>query len=134
MKTLEEIEQLSPEELMQKASETAPAAPEGLQRRLRAALAAQAFAAPDAAEPRSRPTRWAIPATALAFAAAATLLLTLPGRGPRDTFDDPYLAYAEVEKAFQTISDKMSDGLDLAREARAAADKPQLILEKIQSR
>ena len=69
------------------------------------------------------------------FIAAAALLFALPARGPKDTFDDPYLAYAEVEKAFQTISDKMSDGLDLAtRQTEAVAGKPQLILDKIQSK
>ncbi len=133
MKTLEEIERLTGEELEQRAAASAPAAPKGLQRRLRTALAAQEIATQhDAAQPR--PARWAVPAAALACAAAAAVLLTLPDRGPRDTFDDPYLAYAEVEKAFQTISDKMSGGLDLAREARVLADKPQNILDNIQSK
>ncbi|MBO6239161.1 MAG: hypothetical protein J6N50_10240, partial [Bacteroidales bacterium] len=73
-------------------------------------------------------------AAALATAAAATLLVTLPERGPKDTFDDPYLAYAEVEKAFQTISDKMSDGMQIARKAGSAAEMPQNILNKIQEK
>ena len=132
MKTLEEIERLTGEELEQRAAASAPAAPEGLQRRLRTVLAAQEIASQAATQPR--PARWAVPAAALACAAAAAVLLTLPDRGPRDTFDDPYLAYAEVEKAFQTISDKMSGGLDLAREARVLADKPQNILDNIQSK
>ena len=130
MKTLEEIEKLSAEELLRKAEDAAPAAPQGLTRRLRESLAAQELL--EQAQPR--PARW-LPYLALAAAAAVTAaVVLLPGSGPRDTFDDPYLAYAEVEKAFQTISDKMSAGVDLAREAQAIADRPQTILDKIQSK
>ena len=77
-----------------------------------------------------------MPAAALAGAAAATaLLLTLPQRGPKDTFDDPYLAYAEVQKAFSTISDKLTGGLELAAsQTEALTGKPQAILDKIQSK
>ena len=129
MKTLEEIERLSPEELEQIAANSDVSVPEGLQGRIRQALAAREIvdAAPD------RPVRW-LPYASLAALAAAALLITLPQRGPKDTFDDPLLAYAEVEKAFQTISDKMTAGVDLAREAGAAAEIPQNILQKIQSK
>ena len=126
MKTLEEIENLSLEELEQKAAEAAAPVPDGLERRLRQALAARELA--DAARPR--PARW-IPYASLAVAAAAAALVVLPQRGPKDTFDDPLLAYAEVEKAFQSISRKMSAGLELAKEVQPAADKPLQILEKI---
>ena len=78
MKTLEEIEKLTPEELERLAAAQPAPVPEGLQARLRAALAAQEFAAE--ASPRPRTPRW-VPAAALAGAAAATtLLLTLPQR------------------------------------------------------
>lgn len=130
MKTLEDIENLSLEELEQQAARTAPPAPEGLQKRLRMALAADgALRGVDA---RKRSPRWVPYASLAAVAAAATLVLTLPQRGLRDTFDDPYLAYAEVEKAFQTISDKMSTGVELAREAGQSAELPQYVLNKIQ--
>ena len=128
MKTLEEIENLSIEELEQKALEAPVAVPDGLESRLRQALAAREIA--DAARPR--PVRWIAPA-ALAAAAAAAIIF-LPQRGPKDSFDDPLLAYAEVEKAFQTISDKMTAGVDIAREAGSAAEIPQNILLKIQSK
>lgn len=129
MKTLEEIENLSLEELEQKAAECAAPVPDGLERRLRQALAAREIA--DAARPVR--TRW-IPYASLAVAAAAAALVILPQRGPKDTFDDPLLAYAEVEKAFQTISDKMAVGMDLVREAGATAEMPQTTLNKIQSK
>ena len=129
MKTLEEIENLPLEELERKATEHPAAVPEGLQERLRAALSAH-----EIMQERKRPdTRW-IPFSALAVAAAAAALLILPQRGPKDSFDDPLLAYAEVEKVFQTISDKMSAGVGIAREAGETAELPQTILHKIQSK
>ena len=128
MKTLEEIENLSIEELEQKALEAPVSVPDGLESRLRQALAAREIA--DAARPR--PVRWIAPAAVAAAAAAA--IIFLPQRGPKDSFDDPLLAYAEVEKAFQTISDKMTAGVDIAREAGSAAEIPQNILLKIQSK
>jgi hypothetical protein len=133
MKTLEEIELLSLEELEQQAVQAAPPAPEDLQRRLRATLAAEKVLAGQTAPARPRPARW-IPYTALAAAACAGVLLALPGRGPRDSFDDPYLAYAEVEKAFQTISEKLSGGMEIAREAGTAATLPTEILNKTLSK
>lgn len=133
MKTLEEIEQLSLEELEQQATRTAPPVPEGLQTRLRTALAAESILQEASAQQR-RAGRWIPYASLAAVAAAAALVVTLPGRGPRDTFDDPYLAYAEVEKAFQIISDKMNGGMAIAREAGSAADIPQNVLNKIQSK
>ena len=127
MKTLEEIERLSLEELEQDATRAAAPVPDGLQERLRQTLAARELA--DAARPR--PTRW-IPYASLAVAAAAAAVIALPQRGPKDSFDDPRLAYAEVEKVFRTISDKMNEGVELVREAEASAEIPQNILNKSQ--
>ena len=127
MKTLEEIERLSLEELEQEATRAAAPVPDGLQERLRQTLAARELA--DAARPR--PTRW-IPYASLAVAAAAAAIIALPQRGPKDTFDDPLLAYAEVEKAFQTISDKMSVGMEIVRDAEETAGMPYNTLNKIQ--
>ena len=127
MKTLEEIERLSLEELEQEATRAAAPVPDGLQERLRQTLAARELA--DAARPR--PTRW-ISYASLAVAAAAAAVIALPQRGPKDSFDDPRLAYAEVEKVFRTISDKMNEGVELVREAEAAAEIPQNILNKTQ--
>ena len=126
MKTLEEIERLSPEELEQAASSSQVPVPAGLQGRIRQQLAAAEISAQ---APVRRLPRGLIPA--LAAAAAATAFALLPHGGPKDSFDDPRLAYAEVEKAFQIISDKLSSGMDLTREA---TEIPQNLLDKIQSR
>ena len=56
--------------------------------------------------------RWAVPA----FAAALALLLAVPSR-PKDTFNDPALAYAEVERTFAYISQKIDKGAEIAAKA-----------------
>ena len=69
-----------------------------------------------------------------AFAAALAVVIAVGigrQRPLQDTFDDPYLAYAEVQKTFQHISNKMNVGLELASEARTTAEKPAEILKKI---
>ena len=48
---------------------------------------------------------------AVAAAAVLTAVLALPSVGarePKDTFDDPQLAYAQVEEAFQLIGQNMA--------------------------
>lgn len=132
MKTPEEIERLSAEELEALAAAQGLQVPRDLQQRLCEALAAGEMAAQAERKPRS--ARWPGYALAAAAAAAAALWVALPQRGPRDTFDDPQLAYAEVEKCFRTISDKMSPGMNLARQAQEIAGKPHEIIDKTLSR
>lgn len=54
--------------------------------------------------------RWAVPALAAASLAVA---LMLP-KGPKDTFDSPELAYAELERTFAYISQKVETGAHIA--------------------
>ena len=72
----------------------------------------------------------------IASIAAAAVLLAGIGFGvlrwqnePKDTFDDPYLAYAELEKAFARVSDGMQRGLAMVEESEAAMDKVTSIFE-----
>lgn len=71
----------------------------------------------------------------ISIAAAASLLV---GSGfglagindePKDTFDDPYLAYAQVEKAFAMMSEGMKKGLDMAEESEAIITRTTEILK-----
>ena len=128
MKTIEELQDLTWEELETAASKEAAPVPAGLQTRIAETLAARTLAA----EPARRPAARRYGYIALAAAAALTALVVIPRvSAPKDTFDDPYLAYAEVEKAFQSISEKMNAGVDLAREVKPVAEKPLNVLEKI---
>ena len=69
---------------------------------------------------------------ALRYAAAAASVVIMAGVGygiaqwqsqPKDTFDDPYLAYAEVEKAFEKISSSINRSLEMAGETEQVIEK-----------
>lgn len=69
----------------------------------------------------------------ISVAAAATLLvgtgIAISQNEPKDTFDDPYMAYAELEKAFAVMSGGIQKGLAMAEESEAALDKVTSIFE-----
>ena len=133
MKRIEDIEILDDAQLEAAALNEAAPVPEGLEDRLKAVLAAKAASEQAEAMSRERGSRW-LPYAALAAAAAVAAVIVLPriGRPPlRDTFDDPYLAYAEVEATFRTISDRMNAGLEMASQARETAEIPMEIIDNI---
>ncbi len=128
MKRIQDIEKLQEEDLEMAALGEDITIPAGLEERLKAAIAAK-----EAVKPKAEPVRW-IPYAALAVAAgfAAVAIIRHNGSGKlQDTFDDPYLAYAQVEATFQKISDKMAIGVDLAAKAEQTAEKPMEIINKI---
>ena len=128
MKRIQDIEKLQEEDLEMAALGEDITIPVGLEERIKAAIAAK-----EAVKPKAEPVRW-IPYAALAVAAgfAAVALIQHNGSGKlQDTFDDPYLAYAQVEATFQKISDKMAIGVDIAAKAEQTAEKPMEIINKI---
>ncbi|MBQ2229738.1 MAG: hypothetical protein II424_04915 [Bacteroidales bacterium] len=128
MKRIQDIEKLQEEDLEMVALGEDITIPAGLEERLKAAIAAK-----EAVKPKAEPVRW-IPYAALAVAAgfAAVAIIRHNGSGKlQDTFDDPYLAYAQVEATFQKISDKMAIGVDIAAKAEQTAEKPMEIINKI---
>lgn len=128
MKRIQDIEKLQEEDLEMAALGEDITIPAGLEERIKAAIAAK-----EAVKPKAEPVRW-IPYAALAVAAgfAAVAIIRHNGSGKlQDTFDDPYLAYAQVEATFQKISDKMAIGVDLAAKAEQTAEKPMEIINKI---
>lgn len=72
-----------------------------------------------------RTLRWAVPAMA---ATAIALLVMLPGQ-PEDSFDSPELAYAEVEKTFALISQKIDKGAEMADLAVEPIQKIQTVFK-----
>ena len=136
MKRIQDIEKLQEEELEMAALGEDITIPAGLEERIKAAIAAKeavAIAAKETVKPEARPVRW-IPYAALAVAAglAAVVLIHHDGSGKlQDTFEDPYLAYAQVEATFQKISDKMAIGVGVAAKAEQTAEKPMEIINKI---
>ena len=70
----------------------------------------------------------------ISVAAAALLFGVVSGiarwqNEPKDTFDDPYMAYAELEKAFAKMSGGMQKALAMAEESEAALDKVVSVFE-----
>ncbi|MCH5173165.1 MAG: hypothetical protein J1D85_03030 [Bacteroidales bacterium] len=132
MKTVEEIERLSAEELEKLAAgQQGVRAPQGLQQRLMEAIAADALAA-EGARRRTPRLRRLLYVPALAAVAAVVLLIAaqMQRQSLKDSFDDPYLAYAEVERTLRSISDKMSIGADIAKAAGESAGKTREIIDK----
>lgn len=132
MKKIEDIESMQPEELESAALGEEIKVPAGLEERILDAIAAKEALRPKSSLRREAlPLRW-VPYAALAVAAGLAAVAIIPRRDRlRDTFDDPYLAYAQVEATFQKISDKMAIGVGLAEKAGQTADKPMEIINKI---
>ena len=127
MKSLKEIEDISLEQLEAVSQDEAIAVPEGFRQRLEAELDAQNKLETMKEEPRK------IRLAPVIGVAASVLLLIGIVLGiarwqsePKDTFTDPYLAYAELEKAFSTMSEGMNKAL-------AMADKSETIIDRATS-
>ena len=124
MKSLKEIEDISLEQLEAVSQDEAIAVPEGFRQRLEAELDAQDKLETMKEEPRK------IRLAPVIGVAASVLLLIGIGLGiarwqsePKDTFTDPYLAYAELEKAFSTMSEGMNKALTMADKSETIIDR-----------
>ena len=81
------------------------------------------------AKPRRPLLRWAI-AAAVAAALALGIYFSIP-KSPRDTFSDPYLAYAEVQQAFELISQKSNKAAEIAGKAVPVMEKTEEIIRNL---
>ena len=124
MKSLKEIEDISLDELDAVSQDEAIAVPEGFRQRLEAELDAQNKLETLKEEPRK------IRLVPMIGVAASVLLLIGIGLGiarwqsePKDTFTDPYLAYAELEKAFTTMAEGMQKGFSMAEKSEEIIDR-----------
>jgi hypothetical protein len=117
MKTIDEITRLSAEDLERISLDESIPVPEELSGKVREAV--------QAADRQAQRRRWALPAgIAAAVAALVAVGLTLTWNPePKDTFDDPYLAYAEVEKVFSKISGAVAYGAEKVNESEQTLDK-----------
>ena len=118
MKTLDEMTRLSAEDLERISLDESIPVPEELSGRVQAALAPARRGTPAV-------RRWILPsgiAAAVAALIAVGLALTWNPE-PKDTFDDPYLAYAEVEKVFSKISGTVAYGAEKVNESEQTLDK-----------
>ncbi|MBQ6761590.1 MAG: hypothetical protein IJP49_02455 [Bacteroidales bacterium] len=122
MKTLDEINRLSAEDLERISLDKSIPVPKELSARVQAAVDRK-----DDREPVHLSARkygasvFAVAAAISLFALGAVLLNR--ERAPKDTFDDPYLAYAEVEKAFAKISSTVAYGASKITDSEQTLDK-----------
>ena len=123
MRRIEDIEKMSLEELESIGMDERAQVPSDLQTELRAGLLANALQSGSAQMNRRRtPVLYGV--YALVPLALALFLVLMPGMSrPKDTFSDPALAYAELEKAFDIISAKANEGLELAGRAEMEMNK-----------
>ena len=120
MKKLDEITRLSADDLERISLDERIPVPEELSGRVHDAL--QGLEAPE--EAGSRFIRRVLPAVGIAAALAvvATIGLTRDPE-PADTFDDPYLAYAQVEAVFAKISGAVAYGAGKIEDTESRIDK-----------
>ena len=131
MKSLKDIENMSLEQLEAVSMDENIAVPEGFAERLKGDFGTLERLTEEEPQKTGR-----VMTLRMVSIAAAAALLAGVGFGiarwqnePKDTFDDPYLAYAELEKAFARVSDGMQRGLAMVEESEAAMDKVTSIFE-----
>lgn len=130
MKSLKDIENMSLEELERASLDERTPVPEGFAERIQISVDAQSII--DEIKEDSHPGRM----VRIVGAAASVAVLAGIGFGiarwqnePKDTFDDPYMAYAELEKAFAIMSGGVHKALAMAEESEAALDKVSSVFE-----
>lgn len=131
MKSIKEIEKMSLEELIEVSSDEATAVPEGFAERIGKQVEAQKIARNlENDADRVRTVRWIGAAAAVTLLAGTALGVANWQNEPKDTFDDPYLAYAELEKAFATMSDSLQKGLAMAEKSEDIIDRTINVFEE----
>ena len=132
MKRIEDIEMMEVEDLLKVAEDNSVPVPEGLENRIAASLLAEKISQEEDAPAVSLRARWITGFAVAAACTVAAVFLHNPAQSElKDTFDDPRLAYAEVERTFERISSKMSKASEMAYEATTEIGKPASVIRKI---
>jgi hypothetical protein len=122
MKKFDEISRLSADDLERISLDERIPVPEELSGRVQGAL--HDLAASEEASAGSRFIRRVLPAVGIAAALAVVAAIGLTrDPEPADTFDDPYLAYAQVEAVFAKISGTVAYGAGKIEDTESRIDK-----------
>lgn len=119
MKRIEDISSLEMADLERIADDAGIEVPEGLEDRLLSAI--MASSAGDRAQRNRKILKFVTGAAATGIAACLAVMI-MTSDEPKDTFDDPVLAYAELERTMSLISAKMERGMEIAAEAVPAME------------
>lgn len=128
MKSIKDIENMSLEQLEAVSMDESIAVPEGFTARLKenmdAAVTVGLLTENESGSQSSRKVvRYVAVAASVAIMAGAGFGIAQRQSQPKDTFDDPYLAYAEIEKAFAMMSETINAGLAMAEESEETVDR-----------
>ena len=115
MKSIKEIENMSLEQLEAVSMDESIAVPDGFTSRIEGRL--------ENRKSRVRVVRFVAAVASVAVLAGVGLSIAKWQEEPKDTFDDPYLAYAEIQKAFATISTSINKSLAMAGETEQVIEK-----------
>ncbi|MDD5950978.1 MAG: hypothetical protein PUC53_03765 [Bacteroidales bacterium] len=135
---MREFDNISLEELERIASDESVKVPESLDTEIRASIAILELQEESKVEKARSATRRRF-LYGLSAAASIALILGVGLRmmslntTPQDTFTDPALAYAELERAFSLMSDKIETGASMAHNANSSIiEQTKQIMTKIQ--
>ena len=134
MKRLEDIEKLSMLDLERIASDESIKVPTTLKHDIAVTARALEVASKEDEEVKETHVshkRYRKILRMISYPAAAVAIVTIGMRisfqdtipTPKDTFDDPKMAYAQMEQVFGFISEKMNTGMDIADAAEPVIDK-----------
>ena len=119
MKSIKEIEQITAEELEAISLDQTIGVPHDLDHRIQSRILG-----------KKKKAYTMISAAAAIAVIAAGLGISLLKNEPKDTFDNPYLAYAELEKAFARMSESMKRGMDMVETSESVIKKSTEIFNK----
>lgn len=109
MKSIKEIEKMTLEELEVVSLDENLKVPTDFAEKLRAGL--------NARKEQIRATKIAATAASIVLLAGIGFSIAGFSDDPKDTFTDPYLAYAQIEETLAMISEGMKKGIDMAQES-----------------
>ena len=134
MKRLEDIENLSMLDLDRIASDESIKVPASLKHDIAVTARALEMSSKEEQDIRETHTphrRYRKILRLISYPAAAVAIVTIGMHlsfqdsipTPKDTFDDPLMAYQQMEQVFGFISEKMTTGMDIADAAEPVIDK-----------
>ena len=112
MKSIKDIEQLTAEQLEVISFDEKIVVPQDLDHKIQSRILS-----------KKKKTYSMIGAAAAITVIITGLGISILNNEPKDTFDNPYMAYAELEKAFAKMSEGMQKGMDMVETSETLIKK-----------